>query len=145
MSNFVDLRKVDGNSYVESFIESYLDLIKEHSFKELYDEYSWGIMTPGWEDDDPDEEQKIFVIEDVEKWFNTKAGGWEKEKWTNKDVDDLFYRGIQNHKYGNEDDPVTHGELQEYKGVKYMRVEKLFFMCETYLIELNGKVYSIWY
>lgn len=143
----------NGASHVEAFIDSYLELRKSGVTHEAIDkEYAWVEQNPYF---DPYDEYSceskytiVFLIEDVELWFNKRGGKLDQRgKWTNQDVRNVF-DGTCAKKWGNcaPHKPVEIGEIQEYNGIQYVQVQSLFFMCETYLIKTpDDKIFSIWY
>lgn len=145
-----DYRK-NGESEVEAFITSYLELLGSGlTHEEIEKEYSWVEENLNYYPDDngwtDDEYNTVFVIEDVEAWFCGRRID-PRGIWTNQDVRNVF-DGKCTKKFGNyaPHDIVDIDEIVEYKGVKYVKVYKLFFSCLTYLIKTpDDRVFSIWY
>lgn len=149
----LDNYQTNGQSQVEAFIDSYLELIGSGETHETIGQTcSWVEVNPYY---DPNEEYSYqdqylttFVIEDVEDWFGYHARSIDlRGKWTNQDVRDVF-DGKCAKKYGYKIPycRVQIGEIQEYRGVQYVGVENLFFACPTFLIKTpDDKVFSIWY
>lgn len=142
----------NGASNVEAFIDSYLELRASGlSHEEIENTHKWVYANPYYEEDENgnscDEPYlTIFVIEDVEKWFNERCAD-EKARWTNQDVLDVFEGKCQK-KYGNKYPykPVHIESVNTYKNVQYVQIQDLFFACETYLIKTeDGTVFSIWW
>ena len=145
-----------GESDVEAFIDSYTKLRYQEllTHDEIDQKYIWVKENPYHFPNDNDcltyfEGQyiNVFVIEDVENWFNTKGRGIDESgKGTNQDVFDVFDSKC-NKKWGNcvGIHPIEIGPIKEYHGVQYVEIHWLFYMTPTYLIKVEDKVFSIWY
>lgn len=141
----------NGESDVEAFIDSYLELLNSGlTHEEIAKKYVWVEDNEYYNPDSDyeiDEYDKHFLIEDVEDWFNNHARNIDpRGKWTNQDVLDVF-DGKCTKEWGNYvgDYPFKMNEVSEYKGIQYVKVFYLFFACTTYLVKTKNHVFSIWY
>lgn len=141
-----------GVSDVEAFIDSYLELLNSGmSHEDVERNCQWVEKNPYFDPENPyncEEYNTVFVIEDVENWFNEMVKNIAPCcKWTNQDVRDVF-DGKCTKKYGNYGmgRPIVIGDIKKYHEVQYVQIQNLFFMCKTYLIKTSeDRVFSIWY